>query len=418
MSYSFLLVSWGTSGNLNPLLTAGRQLRRNGHSIRVMADPAMRDEIAAADFEFVTWRRAPIGSAADPTDFSDIQDWIRLAIFDPAADYAADIRDEINRAPTDAVLCIDLLFGVVIGAESAGVPCAMLSPHVSIRPIPGVPPAASGLSQPRTTEERAEVDAINARQTEMFNFFLPTLNKVRFSFGLSALSSAMDLFDRADRLLLAISKSFDFEADFLPDNLRYVGPLLDVPAWSKPWHAPWPSQSDRPRVLVSCSTGAQGQRDLMQRAIDALGTLEIDAVATTGPNLNIADLDPPSNVHLLQSAPHDAVMKDVSLVISQGGHGTVSRALMNGLPQLILAGGRDQPDNAARVAAKGAGLKLSSTASREEIAAAVEKLIKEPHFGAAARRVGRAIKADIDASNLVREMEAIVGVSGNVAAVR
>jgi hypothetical protein len=34
MSYHFLLASWGTLGNLSPLLTAGRRLRRNGHHIR------------------------------------------------------------------------------------------------------------------------------------------------------------------------------------------------------------------------------------------------------------------------------------------------------------------------------------------------------------------------------------------------
>jgi UDP:flavonoid glycosyltransferase YjiC (YdhE family) len=124
--------------------------------------------------------------------------------------------------------------------------------------------------------------------------------------------------------------------------------------------------------------------------------------------LDIADLRAPENVHLLHSAPHDAVMKDVSLVVTQGGHGTVSRALINGLPQLILPNGRDQGDNAARVEAKGAGLQLPPTASEVEIAAAVNRLIKEPQFRAAARRVGDAIMADIDASNLVREMEMIV----------
>ena len=77
MSYNFLLASWGSSGNLNPLLTAGRKLGRNGHRVRIIADPAMRDEVEAADFEFVTWRRAPIGTAADPTDISDLKDWLR-----------------------------------------------------------------------------------------------------------------------------------------------------------------------------------------------------------------------------------------------------------------------------------------------------------------------------------------------------
>src|SRR5258707_12963638 len=74
MSYHFLLASWGTLGNLSPLLTAGRRLRRNGHHIRVMADPAMRAEVEAAGFEFVTWRRAPTGGAADREDLSARQD--------------------------------------------------------------------------------------------------------------------------------------------------------------------------------------------------------------------------------------------------------------------------------------------------------------------------------------------------------
>lgn len=412
MSYHFLLASWGTLGNMSPLLTAGRKLRRNGHHVRVMADPAMRAEVETDGFEFVSWRRAPTGEAADPVDISDMQDVIRRAIFEPAALYAADMRDEISRGPTDAVLLLDILFGGALGAEASHVPFAILSPHISIRPLPGMPPAMSGLRPPKTPEERAEIDAASASLTDMLNRFLPILNNTRADLGLPALADVMHLFDRADRLLLAISRAFDFKADSLPGNFRYVGPLLDVPNWSKslqdtPWRAPWPARSERTRALIACSTGAQGQHDLFQRVIGAMGTVEIDAVATTGPNLDAADLRAPKNVHLIRGAPHDLVMKDVSVVVSQGGHGTVTRSLINGLPQLVLPMGRDQADNAARIEAKGAGLRLPPTASEAEIAAAVNRLITEPHFRAAARLVGEAIKADIDRSSLVEEMEAI-----------
>jgi MGT family glycosyltransferase len=407
MSYDFLLASWGTCGNLNPLLTAGRQLRRNGHGVRVMADAAMRDEVEAANIEFVTWCRAPIGIAADPTDISDMGDWARQAIFGPAAAYAADVRDEIGRTPTDAVLSLDILFGAVIGAEAAGVPVAMLSPHVSIRPLAGVPPAVCGLTQPKTPEERAEVAAETERWANFLNAFLPVLNRACDQLGVVRLSHVFDVFDRSDRVLLAISRAFDFQAESLPDNVRYVGPLLDQPSWSKPWRAPW-SRSDRPRALIACSTGAQGQSHLVQRTINAMGALEIDAVATAGPNLNIADLSAPENVCLLHSAPHDTVMTQVSLVITQGGHGTVNRALINGLPLLVLPNGRDQDANAARVEAKGAGLRLPPTASEAEIASGVSRLITETHFRTAARRLGDAIKADLDKSAIVHEMEAIV----------
>jgi UDP:flavonoid glycosyltransferase YjiC (YdhE family) len=412
MSYHFLLASWGTLGNLSPLLTAGRRLRDNGHHVRVMADPAMRAEVEAARFNFVTWRRAPIGEAADPADFSDMRDWLRRAMFVPAAAYAADVQDEIGRMPTDAVLSLDILFGAALGAEASDVSLAFLSPHVSIRTLPGMPPATSGLGQPRTPQERAEVDAASAGLAAVMNASLPILNRARADLGLPMLADVMHLFDRADRLLLATSRAFDFQADSLPANFRYVGPLLDVPDWSKSlqaksWQAPWSAQSKRPRALVACSTGAQGQRDLFQRVLDAIGTIDIEALATTGPNLDVAEFRAPKNVHVLRGAPHDLVMKDVSLVVSQGGHGTVTRSLVNALPQLILPMARDQAGNAARVEAKGAGLRLPPTASEAEIATAVNRLITEPQFKAAARLLGDAIKADIDRSSLVDEMETI-----------
>jgi hypothetical protein len=50
---------------------------------------------------------------------------------------------------------------------------------------------------------------------------------------------------------------------------------------------------------------------------------------------------------------------------------------------------------------------LPPTASEAEIATAVNRLITEPQFKAAARLLGDAIKADIDRSSLVDEMETI-----------
>src|SRR6202022_3885538 len=159
-------------------------------------------ETEAAEFEFVTWRRAPIGEAADPADFSDMQDWIRRAMFVPAAAYAADIQDEIGRMPTDAVLSLDILFGAALGAEASDVPFAFFSPHVILRTLRGMTPATSGLGQPRTPQERAEVDTASAGLATAMNASLPILNRARAELGLSVLADIMDLFDRADRLLL------------------------------------------------------------------------------------------------------------------------------------------------------------------------------------------------------------------------
>jgi UDP:flavonoid glycosyltransferase YjiC (YdhE family) len=118
-------------------------------------------------------------------------------------------------------------------------------------------------------------------------------------------------------------------------------------------------------------------------------------------------LKAPKGVTLLPSAPHDAVMKEVSLVITHGGHGTVSRALRNGLPMLLMPMGRDQNDIALRVEARGAGLTLPPEASEAEIAAALARLTKESRFALAARRLQGAMAREITSERLVEEIEEI-----------
>ena len=407
MSLSVLCISWGTTGNLSPVLTAGRQLHRAGHRVRIMADPVMRSEVEAAGFPFIGWRRAPVGTDADPADFSDLADWFRKTLFVPAGAYAADTLDEIRRVPTDAVLSLDLLLGCALAAEAADLPHAILSPHISIRPLPGMPPAASGLTPPRTEAERDAVDAATAAIVSAMEQGRPALNAARRAFGLPPVASAFAHFDRADRVLLAVSRAFDFDTQALPANYRYIGPLLDEPGWSRGALTAWPG-ARRPRILVAGSTGAQNQTALLRRVARAVGTVEAETVVTTGPNVGAADLDAPAAVRVVAAASHDALMARADLVVCQGGHGTVSRALLHGVPLLVIPLARDQADNAARVALRGAGLRLPAGADEAEIAAAARRLLAEPGFRRAAEALGAAVRADLDASGLVREIDAMV----------
>ncbi|MCJ2050694.1 glycosyltransferase [Methylobacterium sp. J-070] len=407
MSLNVLCISWGTTGNLSPVLTAARQLRRAGHRPRVMADPAMGGEVEAAGFPFVGWRRAPTGTAADPADFSDLADWLRQAMFAPAGAYAADTLDEIRRLPTDAVLSIDLLVGCALAAEVAGIPHAVLSPHISIRPLPGMPPAASGLAPPRTEAERVAVNAATDAIVSAMESGRPALNAARRSFGLPPVASAFAHFERSERVLLAISRAFDFDAAMLPANYRYIGPLLDAPIWSRGARTAW-SGMGRPRILVAGSTGAQNQTDLLRQIVRAVGTVEAETIVTTGPNVEAGDLDAPDTLRVVATASHEDLMTEADLVICQGGHGTVSRALLHGVPLLVIPLARDQADNAARIALRGAGLRLPAAASAGEIAAAVHRLLAEPGFRTAAGILGAAVRADLDAGGLAREIGAMV----------
>jgi UDP:flavonoid glycosyltransferase YjiC (YdhE family) len=80
-------------------------------------------------------------------------------------------------------------------------------------------------------------------------------------------------------------------------------------------------------------------------------------------------------------------------------------ALMHRVPMLVLPHGRDQGDNAVRITERGAGLSLAPTASTEEIRAALDRLLNEPAFRFAAKRLGDAVAQEVEHSRVVEELE-------------
>jgi UDP:flavonoid glycosyltransferase YjiC (YdhE family) len=67
--------------------------------------------------------------------------------------------------------------------------------------------------------------------------------------------------------------------------------------------------------------------------------------------------------------------------------------------------GRDQLDNAARVAHHGAGLRLKPKASSEAIATAVKRVLDESSFRANAERLAAAIAAETAEDRAADELE-------------
>jgi UDP:flavonoid glycosyltransferase YjiC (YdhE family) len=125
--------------------------------------------------------------------------------------------------------------------------------------------------------------------------------------------------------------------------------------------------------------------------IDAIAPLPARALVTLGGSISPEALTPSPNVRVVDSAPHDAVMDNVALVVTHGGHGTVVRALSHRRPMLVVPHGRDQADNAVRVTERGAGLSLSPAASVADIRSALVRLLEEPGFTEAARRLGEQV---------------------------
>ncbi len=157
--------------------------------------------------------------------------------------------------------------------------------------------------------------------------------------------------------------------------------------------------------MVSFSTTFQNQAGQLQSVIDALRRLDVRAVVTLGGGLRPDEVKGAPNVHVVESAPHAELLREASLVINHGGHGTVIKAAMAGLPQLIIPHGRDQADNGVRIAYRSAGIMLPRGSDSAAIRCAVEKLLGEPGYAQAAQALAQRIRTGFDPDAVTREVE-------------
>ena len=160
-------------------------------------------------------------------------------------------------------------------------------------------------------------------------------------------------------------------------------------------------------MAVGFSTTFQNHAGVLQNVIDALAPLPVRVLVTRGGSIDPGDLRAAENTVIVDAAPHTQVMKAATIAVTHGGHGTVMRALINRLPTLVIPHGRDQNDNAARIAHRGAGLMLPPSASVEAIRAACQQLLTDPHFAAAAKRLGDQVAADAAACTGADELETL-----------
>jgi MGT family glycosyltransferase len=416
----FLMTTWEGSGTTPPLMSVAGALVERGHAVRVLADPTLREEVEAVGAHHLSWTRAPHRTTRSPeADF--IRDWggagpaeefarmrDRLAV-GPAAAFAADVREELERQRPAAVLTELLLFGPLVAAEAAAVPSIILNPTINVVPAPGVPPFGAGLMPASTEAERREHDELGATVMAGWDEALPALNAARAEQGLAALEHVLDQARSAARVLVLTSRAFDFVAP-LPPVVKHVGPRLDDPLWAQKWAAP---VGDEPLVLVALSAGFQGQGELLRRIVEALAALPVRAIVTTGHGIDPSTVSAPEKVDVVSAAPHREVLREAQLVVTHCGHGTTLKALAAGVPIVGVPMGRDQLDVAARVVHAGAGMRLDQSAAPTEIAAAVRKVLADDRYRAAAARIARVIAEETASDLALAEIEAVVAAEGS-----
>jgi MGT family glycosyltransferase len=370
----FHLVTFSGGGNTTPTYALARRLIARGHEVTILGQMAQAESARNLGARFV-----PLGVPDWTPDKSleEQSDPFLTLLFGP--DVGNAVLDNIARDPPDVLVVDCMLTSALAAAERAGIRSAALV-HVLY--------------------EQFVAGTVGRRWAAM----LPVVNEMRRGFGLPPAETPMALLEPMRIVLVACPQAFDVAMPTLPKNVRYVGAMLDDPA-TTPSASPWPLADGRPRVLVAFSTTYQHQEAVLCRISAALATLPVEAVITTGPAVEVHAIDPVRNVAVFRYIAHRTLLPDCALMITHAGLGAVMAALAHGVPLLCMPMGRDQHDNAARVAACGAGCVLSPEAGVGQISQTITAMLAAPGYRTAARDMAATIARRDGREAAVDELE-------------
>lgn len=385
-----------------------------------VSDEATRAAAQANGLPFQPWRTAPNREAGGRVD-DPLYDWkartpigVVRAVCDavmcaPAERYAADTLAAIDGFRPDVIVTNELLFGVMAAAERREVPLALLTGNLWCFPTrEDLPPFGPAFPPARNAFERHREAGARRIIARLYDIGLKDLNRCRGALGLEPLAAVLDQLAAARLTVLGVARTFDYGEE-TPPGVVYAGPIAPPPAWAGDASPPTPDGSD-PVILVSFSTTFQDEARIVGRCIEALGDLPVQGLVTLGPALAGARLPRRANVHVVERLSHDAVIDRCAAMICHGGHGTLIRPIMHGVPVLSIPTGRDQPENAQRVRVKGAGLTLPRRASAASIRRSLRTLLENPSYARSAKELGAAITAESDGG--LRAAEAIEALAG------
>lgn len=416
----YLFATWDAGGGLHPLLALAAGLQARGHEVRLLGDPASRAEVTRAGLNFETWNHAPAATSRQP-DGVLFRDWEAKGLggfkrlvdnlaYGPAARHALDVIECCERSPVDVVVAEQFLPGAMVAAEYLGLARCVVVPNLDMRPLRGRPPTGPGFKPMRGPVGRMRDAAVTKVGDRVIQSGRPALNAARSGLHLQPVADVHEISHQADLVLVLTAPSFDWPGTEVPPNTRYVGPVLDDPVWIGEWNPAWPARYDGPIVLVSFGTSYQAQADLYRRAIAAVADLDCRAIVTLGGMFDPAEFAAPDHVVVAGSAPHPPILARADVAVVHGGHSSTMRALSAGVPMVVIPMGRDQNDNAIRVAARNAGIRLSTNASPSRLAKAVRTVLTDDVYRASAEKLGMAIQAETSPATALDELEGITKV--------
>ena len=337
-----LLSAFGGAGHVFPVLSLARRLRADGHEVWVDTIERWREPSEELGLQFVAAPdqialRVPLpGTPSRPTLPEVIRSRVPL----------------IRELRPHVVLNDFFYVPSALAAELEGVPRATLVPHPYPVNEPGMPYFLVNLLPSRTPVGRLAWRLSKPWFARRARKDRTELNLAREEVGLPP----------QKRLYGGISEDLGLVATYpqleyprrWPHGIHVTGPML--------FELPHPEielpEGGDPLVLVAASTAQDHELRLVTTAIEAFEGEPVRVLVALNQRGMQWPGPVPDNVTVVDWVSYSQVLPESSLIVTNGGHGTVVRALSEGVPLVVCPAGGDMGENGSRVAWAGAGLMI------------------------------------------------------------
>jgi MGT family glycosyltransferase len=414
-----VLTTFGSWGDLFPLLGLGHELAARGHTPVYAITPAGEDLVRGEGFEF-----APVGPRFGFEEYRD-----HLAILDrrlrgvaslftimrriamPHLDGAIDdLTAAIDGA--DLVLTHPVQLAGPIAAEAAGVPWATVSVFPGLLPTAHFPPQFVSWSPPGALGRVVNRGAWLAGRAVTFGLFNRGINRARRSRGLAPQRQAFieQSLSPAGAVVLC-SGAYELVAPDWPESVAMTGFVrFDQPAaLGMPDDVAAFLADGPPPVVVTL--GASSSLDpgtFWDDAVDVVDELGVRAVFLVARDEHrvgrLADRD-----GVWAYVPLSEVLPHARAVVHHGGFGTMVETIHAGIPSVVVPRAFDQLHHGDRLRALGVGTTIAwHRVTRARLKAALQEVLASDTMRANATALAASLAAESGAQRAGDAVEALL----------
>ena len=390
------------SGHLNPMTTLGRELKRRGHRVTVVARPDARRKAEGAGLGFAAIdaegfpegsMRATSAELGRLSGLSAIQFTAEL-LRRGAAAILRDAPDVITRERIDALVVDQVAQAGGTVGDRLGLPHVTVCDALAMNLDPDVPPGVLPWRFMPGPLGRLRNACGGALLRWLARPVVNEIDRYREQHGLPQLTGGIS----ASSGLAQIAQQpafFDFPRRALPDCFHYTGPWHDDGSADE-IAFPWEKLDGRPLIYASMGTLQNRLEFIFQTIAEACAGLDAQLVISLGSRDQDADALAEKFAGtpiVVPFAPQLALLDRAALSITHAGLNTALESLSHGLPMVAIPITNDQPGVASRLEWLGvAEVVQPGKLSAPRLRAAVEKVLAEPRYRENARRLQEEIR--------------------------